>query len=541
MQGNKRSYPRNAFLANSRRPLVKFYTSSLNKYLQAKYVFEKNGMQLHHFKSKTEPYEEEYANGKRVLLAKAINEIKQSIGKTSLFFVEDTSLRIEHLSSGPADYPGLAVKEWFAGTTFYELNKQLPVENEKRKAIVKSDIALHVPGLIDPIIFHGEAHGSISHKAPDFQESKHFPWLTPNSFNGWFIPDGATKALGQMDIDEAWQFDFRVQSLMQLIDRIEEYACLLNAPKECFVLNQRFSSNGNQIGLFAELNDSFVVVGKTCAGKTTFTNMARGISDHLIIEASDIVRSHMTIIDEGMSAFDFAKKLLDVNGYDFIASEILREYDLDSNSKFIITGFRTIQELEAIKRRCPRIKVVLIEATSRNRYSRYINRGREKNLSYEEFIKHDEQQWQLGLLRIAETVCDIKINNDDSLDAYRNAVKGILAKAGEDRDRVSRNRPHYGLSINRLYRCIMALYKYERPMSCDEISIEAASLGIEKEGSNQRYSGKPITANNVNKLLKSVPELVARIESQGERLQYIITENGKAYIRWLTIQGKLDE
>ena len=74
-------------------------------------VFSRSGLILHEFKSRREPYSEDYAAGKEVLLARAIAEILSSVGSGSVFFVEDTSLRIEALSAGAEDYPGLRVKE----------------------------------------------------------------------------------------------------------------------------------------------------------------------------------------------------------------------------------------------------------------------------------------------------------------------------------------------------------------------------------------------------------------------------------------------
>src|SRR5947199_8179845 len=120
-----RPSPRPAFLELPRRLVVKFYTTSIAKYLQASYIFDGFGLALHHFKSRTEPYAESYERGKDLLLIDAINEIRADIGRTSLFFVEDTSLRIEALSTATEDFPGLAVKEWFARTDFESFNREL--------------------------------------------------------------------------------------------------------------------------------------------------------------------------------------------------------------------------------------------------------------------------------------------------------------------------------------------------------------------------------------------------------------------------------
>src|SRR4051794_10676965 len=100
-----------------------FYTSSLEKLAQARYVFGRLGCKLEHYKSPTEPYDEDYSSTE-TLLRKAIAQVRGDFGRRGVFFVEDTSLRIEAFSH-KSDVPGVAVKEWFAETSFEKLDAQL--------------------------------------------------------------------------------------------------------------------------------------------------------------------------------------------------------------------------------------------------------------------------------------------------------------------------------------------------------------------------------------------------------------------------------
>src|SRR5438067_2024639 len=84
-----------------RRPEVFFYTSSDEKFLQARRVFELCGLRLNHFKSRNEPYSEDYSGSKDDLLRRGLEEVVTSIGRGSLVFVEDTSIRIDALSTSP--------------------------------------------------------------------------------------------------------------------------------------------------------------------------------------------------------------------------------------------------------------------------------------------------------------------------------------------------------------------------------------------------------------------------------------------------------
>jgi len=113
--------PRYTHLFDRDRTLkVFFYTSNLEKISQAQLVFARHGYRLLHYTSHREPYDEDYSKGTRQLLIRAVEQISGAFGVRSCFFVEDTSLRIESLSTD-ADFPGVAVKEWFSKISFAEL------------------------------------------------------------------------------------------------------------------------------------------------------------------------------------------------------------------------------------------------------------------------------------------------------------------------------------------------------------------------------------------------------------------------------------
>ncbi len=541
----KRPSPRPIFLESARRLNVKFYTSNLQKYLQAKLVFEKFGLVLHHFRSRVEPYSENYELGKERLLIVAVDEIKSHLGKGSLFFVEDTSLRIEALSKENEDVPGLAVKEWFAKTTFQALNRRLPKKIAERSVTVKSDIALHVPGLSDPVIFHGETPGTVALTAPAFEEDHYHPWLTPNSFNGWFVPNGSRRRLGEMSLEESWSYDFRIRALTALVSRLEEYAAILNAPRDCYSHVRSFPASTDQLSLFEPRPlRIFIIVGPTCSGKTTFGELVEKENpDFKVIEASAVVRSFMIRRDQDLSAFDFASQLLREKGPDIVARKIISMFHLKEGGTFIITGFRTIEELETIQNVAPQTKVVLIQSSERTRYARFLKRGRSSPMSYKEFIAHDKKQWAFGLLRIAEDFADVKISNEDSKDVYHSQIQSALNGAPHTAPGVSVNvGPRHQLSVHRLFRCLSILSETGQAMTCEEIEERTKGNGKllnsqleagqnSNTGGISRFTGKRITHNNVNKVLKQAPELAQRLEADFDRVRYKVTDTGRAYIR----------
>lgn len=516
-----RPTPREIFLTKDRQLEIFFYTSNITKYIQARVVFEQAGLLLQHFRSRTEPYSEEYKVGKELLLTQAISEvIGKGLGSGSLFFVEDTSLRIEALSTAEEDFPGLAVKEWFAATTFSELDAALRERGENRSAEIKSDIALHVPGLSKPVFFHGRTTGRVADRPPEFEENFRFPWLTPNTFNGWFIPDGTTRRLGEMNLEESWQFDFRIQALESLISRLEEYTAVLNLPTQSYIHRQSPEAL-KQLPLFA--GTVFIIVGHTCAGKTTFGDRAHRIHDLVHIEASAIVRMiQRDRGEDGGSTFHFAQKLLQEHGPDIIALKILQIYSSQFDKGVVITGFRTVEELELIKSHLPHAKVLFIEASERTRFQRLLERGRSPECRTIADFRHiDNQQMHFGLLRVAEDFADLRLVNEGTIEQFHMQIDAILSATYGVSGVTSHAAPPEKLIVNQLLRCLNALDYAGRPMSTDEIEQETA-----KTGSRIRH-------NNANKVLKRVPEFVHRLEIDGVRVRYELLNSGRAYLRYM--------
>ena len=218
------------------------------------------------------PYDEDYQLGTTGLLTRAINQVKAQFGVRSIFFVEDTSVRIEALSSDN-DFPGLAVKEWFPQVTFDLFDKQLRQKGNDRRAKVNSDIALYIPTLRSPLFFHGETIGRIADTRPAFEASVQYPWLTPRTFNGWIIPDGSTKQLGEMEFEESLHYDFRAKALAELLATLEQLNAAINLRPNFYTARRTVSHQPEQLSLIEDPSRHVVlVVGAKCSGKTTFSD-----------------------------------------------------------------------------------------------------------------------------------------------------------------------------------------------------------------------------------------------------------------------------
>lgn len=506
--------------------IVRFHTSSIEKFLQARLMFREAGRSLRYFRESQEPYEEDYTSGKHGLFERAIREIVNRLGANSLFFVEDTSVRIDALSEED-DFPGLGVKEWFASTTFAELNEQLEKAGNDRRATVFSDIALFVPGLSRLVVVGGKTRGTVAGTAPRFAPNAEYPWLTPQTFNGWFVPEGASHRLGEMELEESLDHDFRAKALRELLGRLDEFTAVLRLPTGSYV--QPWPEVGiSQPTLFPSL-PLLIVVGRVCAGKTTFGEYAVATNGSLHIEASGVMRAlaKATGVREATPAAT-ARALLSRMGPDVIAREIEDRFGRDLDSGAVITGFRTLEEILYMRQRRPGCLVVLVDCGERIRFERNLARGRGSPTDeFEEFRALDRDQWGFGLLRRVDDVCDLRITNEDSMTEFERQIDAVLGGSYERGRGVQiRNQNSAAARSSRLFRCLQALSHLEGPAACHEI----ASLTRRVGGRLGKKQVERMSDRHVNWVLKDVPELARRVERGGRSIHYELLPAGQAYL-----------
>jgi dephospho-CoA kinase/inosine/xanthosine triphosphate pyrophosphatase family protein len=504
---------------------VYFYTSNPDKLLQARLMFVRHGYLLRHFKSHREPYDEDYSLPSEQMLARAIKQVNAEFGIRSIFFVEDTSLRLEALSDS-TDYPGLKVKEWFASSTFEEVDRLIQDKGGDRRAVVKSDIALHVPTLSHIAFFHGETAGTVAPSPPAFSGSAQYPWLTPTTFNGWFIPDGARKRLGEMEFEEALEFDFRAKSLTNLIARLEEMNAALNLGSSFYTVRwPEFSHSQEQLA-FRELLPQeesepqiLLVIGHKCAGKTTFSDYLAGRDGVMVFEASSVLRQLASAADKSVDTADDAFNFLREQGLDCVAEAIAKYLDRGKANLNVITGLRTVEEIFLLAQRFPRARIVLVDSDARTRFERYIRRARDADVrSFSDFQKQDEEQAAFGALRVATEIATDIIRNDGTLEQYRAKIDAFVAAFPKHA------RGHEQKS--ELHRTLLALDAIRDAGTCEQIAEKSASLGM------------PVRKYNTNRALKSAPEFAERVKLSGHLLSYKLTARGQRLLELLNLIEK---
>ena len=491
-------------------------------------VFREAEILLGYFRESQDPYVEDYESGKFGLLARAIEQIRRRFGTSSIFFVEDTSVRIDALSE-LEDVPGLRVKEWFRETSFADLDIALRSKGNDRRATVSSDIGIFVPGLGRPVFVNGNTQGSVAHTEPAFSMNEEYPWLTPNTFNGWFIPIGSSLRLGEMAIDESLDFDFRVKALRQVVERIQEYNAVLNLSSGSYVLPHDDSVHGQP--LLFPASPLLVVVGRVCGGKTTFANFAAGAFGRHHVEASDEMHGLAAASKiDAPTAAEKARILLSRMGADVVAREIEALYGSSLDYGAVITGFRTLEEVRYIRERHPSCRVVFVDCGDRLRYERHLSRGRgvDEAGNYEDFLALDRAQWTFGLLGRVGDVCDLKVVNEGSMEEYERMVEAVAEGAYYRVRGVSVvNRDAEKLREARLFRCLRALAELDREASCEDISV----LTGRTTASDSMRSAGVVSPRHANWILKDVPEFARRVERKGKPVHYEILPPGLSYLK----------
>lgn len=506
---------------------VFFYTSNADKLLQARLLFMRHGYGLKHFRGKQEPYDENYELGTEGLLFRAIQQVKEEFGVRSIFFVEDTSVRIEGLSSDK-DFPGLAIKDWFSQTTFEKLDQQLRGAGNDRRAKVNSDIALYVPTLRSPLLFHGETNGTIADSPPRFEASVQYPWLTPKTFNGWIIPDGHTKRLGEMEFEESLQYDFRAKALTELLRTLEHFNAAINLRPNFYITRKSTNSDQDQLSLLPEQSRTIIIaVGARCSGKTTFSDFMAKYETVRVYEASTVLRGigeeQGIVPTSSEEALDFLSEV----GWDAVARKIADYIDKDDCPLNVVTGLRTPEELLFLKRKFPQSRIILIDADPRIRFERHILRARDSSLAtMSAFAEEDEKQRKFGTLRIANDIAEIKIHNDGTLDQYRDKIDETINLISRTPETV---RLQASKSLSELHRSLKALLQIGNAADCEEISHSTKNFGVQ------------VRKYNTNRALKGVPEFARRIEKRGEHLTYQATDRSANLVHLLDLLVGLEK
>jgi inosine/xanthosine triphosphate pyrophosphatase family protein/dephospho-CoA kinase len=403
-----------------------FFTTSTTKLAHARYVAEKFHIRVKGFRQRSyhAAYVEPRLLSREEILRSSYASAKVQLAKAGFsedrhpFILEDTSVRIDSLSSLEQEVPGVDIKFWMREQTFAKLDQSLKISGNIRAASVRSDILLHVPSSFksqwgvdtDYLVFTGEQAGNIVQSEAEFSGNLVFPWLDNQSFNKWFQPEGFDQPLGALSIAAADTVDFRRRSFEKLFSFLES--------------KRFFSVKTIQMELPLDRTKNILVCGYTCAGKTTVSQYLARTYGFLHVEASDfmyLAYYYRHGFSGKISIGDFAEKALLQRPE--IAAEKAIEYVMENSAEqIVISGFRAVEEVEyavnALANYGKEFEARFISSDEDTRFRRLQDRGRPGDASsFVKFQEKDAQQRRMGLdrveawsaVKVLENSCSIEV------------------------------------------------------------------------------------------------------------------------------------
>ena len=419
-----------------------FFTSNMTKLAHARHVAEGFPINVLGFRQQTyraDYNEPRYVSRTEMLVKSYVSALEQfeKSGfdpKTTFFFLEDTSVRIEALSVGDKDFPGLDIKYWMDEVTFDEVDRELWARGNDRRAQVRSDVLLHIPSRYaarfsnsQPFqVFVGKQEGIITDKEVNFRQNLVFPWLDDRTFNKWFQPIGGTVPLGALDIGKADTVDFRRGSFRAMFSFLTSKLPQQRKPTQ-FEMN-------------LEQDEDIILCGYTCAGKTTASQLLARRFGYLHVEASDFMYLSFFLrhgYRTDISISEFAEQAL-VQKPSIAAKQVGEYLEENLSLPAVISGFRSMLEVKALQEQLAyasrKFKLVFVDAKEQNRFTRLQNRGRPgDHISFEEFRIKDEEQKRMGLGEILTQIGTEIWKNNHSLKTWKDFVAGNVVPRIEKR------------------------------------------------------------------------------------------------------------
>jgi len=407
---------------------ITFITSNPTKLAHARHLCKEYDISILQYKKffYGKGYVEPRIYDREVLLEESINDAikrwKKNVSSTGkrLFFIEDTSVRIEALSDEGNEIPGVDIKYWMQEYNFKRLDEELRIKGNNRNVTVSSHIILFLSDDIklasqsekDYIIFSSTSNGTIVKEEQSFETQILYPWLDNNTFNKWFVPNGFEVPISMLNITDADKADFRKGAFDQMFIFLQKHNAIQNIQRKPIIPRLSF-------------NPLYIVCGPSCAGKSTIGKLLLEEYDYYHIEASDFMslkyfETHGTkfIVDKNI----YAAELLKINPLVVVENTISYIQSKRLLDNFIVTGFRTSNEVSSFLKLFPMqdIKLIYIDAELSIRYNRWVNRQRDTvEYTFEKFVQINDLQKEMGLIDIKEMAETQQYeNNQDGLSQF---------------------------------------------------------------------------------------------------------------------------
>jgi len=511
---------------------ITFITSNITKLAHARYLSRNHNVNILHYKKKYYGvgYEEPRISNQTQLLKDSINDaIKRwkkvvSENSTQLFFIEDTSVRIEALSDNYNDYPGTDIKYWMLNSDFYKLDNELKNNNNNnRKVTVTSHVVLFLTNELKKLssinddykIFESTAHGNIVIEEQIFETKIIYPWLDNKTFNKWFVPDGFDIPISMLDIVDADKGDFRKDAFEQMFYFIGKY---YNISKTNIFVN-----NNSCLPFFP----LFLICGPTCAGKSTIGKFMLDTYGYYHIEASDFMSLkyfETTGTKFSIDKHNFAAELLKIKPLIVVESIIRYINEKNIKDKIIITGFRTSEEISYFSNVFVNqdIKVIYLNADIEIRFNRWLKRKRDiTKYTLERFKEINNTQNEMGLKNIQKSNYIKSFeNNKEGLEYFfynfnEIIINGVLLT----KKRILFNDIPSGISLEKAILITLAI-KYNENENNYYTTTEISHL------INKIIQGSKKNKNNVSRYFNQSFYPYYEIKKENNKLKYKLSPTG---------------
>lgn len=470
-----------------------FVTSNRTKLAHARYLCRDYNVNILHYKKYFygRAYEEPRVDDREILLFESFKDAVArwkkhfSTNNGLLFFIEDTSVKIDALSDEKSEIPGVDVKYWMQEINFEKLDTELRKRGNNRRCSVTSHVMLFLTEDLrkrlstcdDFIVFKSTAEGYVTEKEYSIKTQILYPWLDNKTFNKWFVPNGYSKPVSILNIGEAEAGDFRRGAFKQMLDFLA---------KNGLIRNRRYVIHQAHLQFY----DSFVVCGRTCAGKSTIGKYLVDKYRYYHIEASEFMTQRLLETQgtrSNIDKHDFASEVLKVDPL-FVVNRLV-DY-LHENSiidRFVITGFRTLSEVEEFRKSFhgTRVNYIFLNASYEERCKRWMRRHREiDNYTEDRFKAIDDVQERMGVGNIT---------NMNEFVIFDNNIDGLSSFYKRFRNKFLRRMLQDPLRIN------------EKELSRQTVSLESAiliTLAIEYQKDETKSFTTTEIAHLVNKYFR---------------------------------------
>lgn len=182
------------------------------------------------------------------------------------------------------------------------------------------------------------------------------------------------------------------------------------------------------------------LTGKNGAGKTEVAEYLKK-AGFIFYSLSDMIRLELKKQNKDLSRenlITMGRKLREDGGPSALAELVLEHLDIDKN--YVVDSIRNPGEVKALKRRKD-FYLFAIQADQKTRFERIQKRGRDgDSKSFEDFVRLEKEELSsdnpAGQQLVAtETLADININNDGTLEELHKQVKNLTVELIKSQER----------------------------------------------------------------------------------------------------------